>query len=112
MKTEIVNKGIFAALKVELEPEETIKTESGAMVSMDSHIEISGKSEGGLLGGLGRILAGDTFFLQKLIQKSHVSQIQMTKIKEWPCQLFAIIAFFCFLTILLLFLLMQKQKVK
>lgn len=75
MKTEIINKGIFSALKVSLEPGEVIKAESGAMISMDSHIEISGKSEGGLLGGIGRILAGETFFLQKLSAPSKKGEI-------------------------------------
>lgn len=75
MKTEIINKGIFSALKVELESGEILKAESGAMVSMDNHVEISGKSEGGLLGGLGRMLAGETFFLQKLTTSSKNAEV-------------------------------------
>jgi uncharacterized protein (TIGR00266 family) len=66
MKHTIFDQGAFASLKVELDKGESIKAESGAMVSMDSNIEIDGKSDGGLLGGLGRILAGEKFFFQTL----------------------------------------------
>ncbi|MCD8529190.1 MAG: TIGR00266 family protein [Chitinophagales bacterium] len=66
MKFEIIEKGAFAALKVSLQAGEAVKAESGAMVSKDTSIEIEGKMEGGLLGGLGRMLAGETLFLQTL----------------------------------------------
>lgn len=72
MKTRIFDQGAFASLEVELEKGESIKAESGAMVSMDASIEMDGNAEGGLLGGLGRMLAGEKFFLQTLtaVEKS------------------------------------------
>jgi uncharacterized protein (TIGR00266 family) len=66
MNFEIIANGTFAALKVMLARGESIKAESGAMVSMDTTIEVEGKLDGGILGGLGRILAGETMFLQTL----------------------------------------------
>jgi len=53
-------------LKVNLEPGESLKAESGAMVAMTNTVDVEGKMEGGLLGGLGRMLAGEKFFFQTL----------------------------------------------
>jgi uncharacterized protein (TIGR00266 family) len=66
MKHTIFDQGAFASLKVELEKGEAIKAESGAMISMDANIVVDGKSDGGILGGLGRMLAGEKFFFQTL----------------------------------------------
>lgn len=66
MNFQIIENGTFAALKVHLEKGEGFKAESGAMVAKDTGIEIEGKLEGGLLGGLGRMLAGETMFVQTL----------------------------------------------
>lgn len=75
MNFEIIENGAFAALKVSLEKGEGIKAESGAMVSKDSSIEIEGKMDGGLLGGLGRMLAGETMFLQTLTANSSAGEV-------------------------------------
>ena len=53
-------------LKVDLQQGESIKAESGAMVSMSNTVEVEGKLEGGVLGGLGRMFAGEKFFFQTL----------------------------------------------
>ncbi len=63
---ELLYQGAFTALKVELEQGQSIKAESGAMVAMDTTVEVAGKMEGGLLGGLGRMLTGENFFFQTL----------------------------------------------
>ena len=53
---------------VQLDPYETIRAESGAMVSMDRHMQVStdgpmGRRRGGFLKSLGRaVLGGETFF--------------------------------------------------
>jgi uncharacterized protein (TIGR00266 family) len=46
-----------------------IKAESDAMVAMSSTIDVEGKLEGGIFAGIGRLLAGEKFFFQKLIAK-------------------------------------------
>lgn len=66
MKYEILYKGAFPMIKVELDQGEAIKAESGAMVAMSSTVDVEGKLEGGLFGGLGRMLAGEKFFFQTL----------------------------------------------
>ncbi len=66
MKYEILYEGAFAMLKVHIEQGEAIKAESGAMVSMSPNVDIKGTMDGGLMGGLGRMLSGEKFFFQEL----------------------------------------------
>lgn len=66
MEYEILYPGAFPLLKIQLSKGETLKAESDAMVSMASNIDVEGKMEGGLLGGIGRMLSGEKFFFQTL----------------------------------------------
>lgn len=66
MRYEMLYPGSSAMLKVYLEYGESIKAESGAMVAMSPTIDVDGKAEGGILKGLGRMLAGEKFFFQTL----------------------------------------------
>ena len=64
---EFLYQGAFTMLKVELNANESLKAEAGAMVAMSDTIDVEGKLEGGLLGGLSRKLSGEKFFFQKLV---------------------------------------------
>ncbi|MEG6615763.1 TIGR00266 family protein [Peptococcaceae bacterium 1198_IL3148] len=66
MKHRILYPGAYAMLEVELQQGETIKAEADAMVSMSSTIDVEGKMDGGIFGGISRMLAGENFFLQTL----------------------------------------------
>ena len=66
MNYEILYPGAFPLLKVQLNKGETLKAEADAMVSMSNTVDVEGKMEGGLLGGIGRMLAGEKFFFQTL----------------------------------------------
>jgi uncharacterized protein (TIGR00266 family) len=59
-------RGAFALLEVQLRAWQAIKAESDAMVAMDPTVDVEGKLEGGLLGGIGRMFSGETFFFQTL----------------------------------------------
>lgn len=63
---EILYPGAFPLLKIRLKANEMIKAESDAMVAMSTTVDVEGKLEGGLLGGLGRMLTGEKFFFQTL----------------------------------------------
>lgn len=63
---EILHSDSNAMLHVKLKPGESCKAESGAMVAMNSTIDVEGKLEGGLLGGLGRMFSGENIFFQTL----------------------------------------------
>lgn len=66
MRYEIVGKGAFPMVKVNLEKGESIKAESGAMVAMEDTVDVDGKMEGGIMGGIGRMFSGEKFFFQQL----------------------------------------------
>ena len=67
MKFEILNPGSYSMLKVTLEKGEHVKAESGAMLSMSGTVDVEGKLEGGIMGGLARkFLTGETLFFQTL----------------------------------------------
>jgi uncharacterized protein (TIGR00266 family) len=66
MEYQILYPDAFPILQVKMQKGESVKAESDAMVSMSSTIDVDGKLEGGLLGGLGRMLSGEKFFFQTL----------------------------------------------
>ncbi|MEA1962463.1 MAG: TIGR00266 family protein [Bacillota bacterium] len=66
MKYEILYPGSFAMLQFDLEKGEKVKAEYGAMVAMNGNLDVEGKLEGGLMGGVMRALAGEKFFFQTL----------------------------------------------
>lgn len=66
MKYNILYPGAFPLVQIFLQEGETIKAESDAMVAMSSSMDVEGRLDGGLLGGLARMVAGESFFLQTL----------------------------------------------
>lgn len=66
MEYEILYSGANAMLHLKLPAGGNIKAESGAMVAMSPTVDVEGKLEGGLLGGIGRMFSGESFFFQTL----------------------------------------------
>ena len=62
----VLYRGAFALLEAHLRLGQTLKAQSDAMVAMDPTIDVEGKMEGGLLGGLGRMFSGESLFFQTL----------------------------------------------
>jgi len=62
MEINIKHQPAFSLAVVQLAGNETIQAEPGAMVSYSEGINIETKSKGGLLGGLKRMVAGESFF--------------------------------------------------
>jgi len=67
MKIDLSEGSLFARALVRLEPGERFVSDAGAMFRASSNIDIDvttgSRGQGGILGGLGRLLTGDTFFL-------------------------------------------------
>jgi len=67
MEIDVSKDGLFARALVHLGPSETFVSDAGAMIRASSNVDIdvttSSRGKGGILAGLGRLLAGDTFFL-------------------------------------------------
>ena len=67
MKLEILHQPDSAIAKINLDPQEELVAEAGAMVAMSSNLNVSttlrkGKG-GGIMGGLKRLVAGESLFL-------------------------------------------------
>ena len=67
MHFELLYQGPFVMLKANLDAGESIKAKSGAMVAMSPTLDVKGMMEGDLLKGLGRMLAGESFFFQTIV---------------------------------------------
>jgi len=63
MEIEIMHRPSYSLAVAKLTPNERIRAEAGALVSMTSSVAIETKAEGGLLKSLGRaVLGGESFF--------------------------------------------------
>lgn len=62
MKYEIVGKPDFSIVRLTLDANEKATAETGAMVAMSTNMKIETKAKGGLLGGLKRMVGGESFF--------------------------------------------------
>jgi len=65
MQTEILYQPAYALCRIALSPGETVRAESGAMVSMDGGIRVETKATGGIMKSLSRSLLGGESFFQK-----------------------------------------------
>lgn len=54
---------VMQSLEVQLDPGETMFTESGGMAWMSDSIDMDTSTKGGLMAGLGRALAGESLFM-------------------------------------------------
>ena len=71
MKHEIVHKPSSSLLKVELKDSESIMAESGAMIYMDTDLEVQTKSGSGIFSALARkFLGSESFFFNIFTAKS------------------------------------------
>lgn len=62
MNHEILYKPTFSMARLMLEPGDSVRAESGAMVSMSPTITMESKAAGGLGKALGRLIGGESFF--------------------------------------------------
>jgi uncharacterized protein (TIGR00266 family) len=68
MDIELKYSPSYSLAVVKLGPNERIRTEAGAMVSMSASVNIETKAEGGLFKSLGRALLGGESFFQNFFQ--------------------------------------------
>lgn len=80
MKHQLLHPGAFPLLKIPLKQGEAIKAESGAMVAMSGGIDVEGKLEGGVLGGLGRMLTGEKLFFQTLAARRGPGEVLLAPV--------------------------------
>ena len=79
MKYEIIGKPDFPCVKINLDAEESIVAESGAMVSMSSNIELKSSAKGGLFASAKRaLLSGESFFQSTFTAKGAPGEVYFT----------------------------------
>lgn len=84
MKTSIEGSQAFSYINVELEPGETIVTESDAMSSMDASIDLTATFNGGLIKGLlKKYLGGETLFISRFSNNTDSSK-RLTLVQPVP----------------------------
>lgn len=68
MQYKILYPDAFPVVQCDLQRGESLKAESDAMVSMSATLDVNGAMDGGLLSGIARrVLAGESFFFQKIV---------------------------------------------
>lgn len=77
MKYEITGKPDYAMVELALDKDESVTAEAGAMVAMSSNMQIKTKAKGGLLGGLKRMVTGESFFTNNFTPEGEGGTIKL-----------------------------------
>ncbi|NEO37363.1 MAG: TIGR00266 family protein [Moorea sp. SIOASIH] len=75
---DIEHSPAYASLIINLQAEQTVLIESGAMAAMDSSISMKSKVRGGLIKGLGRMISGESFFVSEFTAEKEPGQIYVS----------------------------------
>jgi uncharacterized protein (TIGR00266 family) len=78
MDIEIMHRPSYSLAVAKLTPNERIRAEAGAMVSMSSGVNIETKAEGGLFKSLGRaVLGGESFFQNFFVASAQGGEVTL-----------------------------------
>lgn len=72
---EILHPGSFALAVVNLQPEQQIAAEAGAMVSMSANIDLHSEMKGGIFGALKRAVGGESAFVSTFTAKGGPGEV-------------------------------------
>ncbi len=75
---QIEHSPAYSSLILNLQPNQTVLVESGAMAAMDSCIKMKSRMHGGLMKGLGRMLGGESLFISEFTAKNQAGQIYIS----------------------------------
>jgi len=75
---ELEHQPSYASLILNLEANQTVLVEAGAMAAMDSHIQMKSKMRGGLMKSLGRMLGGESLFLSEFTAVGRPGQLYLS----------------------------------
>lgn len=62
---QIEHSPAYSSLILDLQPNQTVLVEAGAMAAMDSSLKMTSKMRGGLMKGIGRMLGGESLFINE-----------------------------------------------
>lgn len=74
---EIKHPGSFALAIVQLQPEQAISAEAGAMVSMSSNVDLYSEMKGGVFGALKRAAGGESAFVSTFTAKGGPGEVTL-----------------------------------
>ncbi|MBC7901044.1 MAG: TIGR00266 family protein [Saprospiraceae bacterium] len=72
---EIHYQGAFALAVVNLQPEQAISAEAGAMVSMSANVELESQMKGGVFGALKRAVGGESAFVSTFTSRGGPGEV-------------------------------------
>jgi uncharacterized protein (TIGR00266 family) len=75
---EIEHSPAYASLRIDLQANQTVLVESGAMAAMDSCIKMKSKVQGGLMKGIGRMVSGESFFVSEFTAEGRSGQLYVS----------------------------------
>lgn len=74
---EVKYQGAFALAIVNLQPEQTIAAEAGAMVSMSGNIDLHSEMKGGVFGALKRAVGGESAFVSTFTARGGAGEVTL-----------------------------------
>ncbi len=74
---QIEHQGAFALAVVNLQPEQAISAEAGAMVSMSANVDLHSEMKGGVFGALKRAVGGESAFVSTFTAKGSVGEVTL-----------------------------------
>ncbi|MEB3829271.1 TIGR00266 family protein [Phormidium sp. CCY1219] len=72
---EIEHSPAYASLRLQLQPNQSVLIESGAMAAMDSGIQMKSRMQGGMMQGLGRMMSGESLFISEFTAQGKGGEI-------------------------------------
>lgn len=75
MHYELLYQPAFAVARITLQPGESIRAESGAMIGMSPNVEISSKLPGGIGKAIGRVLGGESIFQTTFTAHNSIGEV-------------------------------------
>lgn len=75
---KIEHQGAFALAVVNLQPEQQINAEAGAMVSMSGNVELYSEMKGGVFGALKRAVGGESAFVSTFTARGGAGEVTLS----------------------------------
>ncbi|HAG80234.1 MAG TPA: TIGR00266 family protein [Cyanobacteria bacterium UBA12227] len=75
---DIEHSPAYACLILNLQANQTVLVESGAMAAMDTCIKMKSKVKGGLMKGLGRMVSGESLFISEFTAEGRPGQLYVS----------------------------------
>ncbi|ACB50082.1 hypothetical protein cce_0731 [Crocosphaera subtropica ATCC 51142] len=75
---QIEHSPAYASLILDLRPQQTVLVEASAMAAMDTSVKMQSKIRGGLMKGVGRMLGGESLFINQFTAKNDSGRVYVS----------------------------------